>query len=260
MPAAWFIGYWQQRTHNTSGQKWIICIGLLVSTLGFGIVMLLANNVCLLNVVSGLFTLLDEHASTVAQTAFPLIAGIGLGMLFHAPYQVFARAMKPTELATGTSAFFLVRFTGATVGLVRFDNQLSPLSLIAMQAVAGAIFYARASNRMPPQISDPFMNYSLLHSIQPLNLREQVLRILSTSVQVFLLSLESVGVTNNMTDYLDRLRSVFGVRFPRKSFHPLYHMRLIALKISLLVKTMPIYDGPDDQPGTPATTKNSTEV
>lgn len=54
-----------------------------------------------------------------------------------------------------------------------------------MQAVAGAIFYVRASNRMPPQISDPFMNYSLLNSIQPLTLREQVLWIVSTSIRVF---------------------------------------------------------------------------
>jgi hypothetical protein len=140
--------------------------------------------------VSGLFTLLDEHASTVAQTAFPLIAGIGLGMLFHAPYQVFARAVKPGELATGTSAFFLVRFTGATVGLVRFGNHLSSLSLIVLQAVAGATFYARASNRLPPHISESFMNYGLIESIQPLTLRRQILQIISTSIQVFPVSLE----------------------------------------------------------------------
>lgn len=106
-------------------------------------------------------------------------------MLFHAPYQVLAKVVKPGELGTGTSAFFLVRFTGATVGLVRFGKWLPAHSLIAMQAVAGAIFYVRASSRLPPQISDPFMNYSLLNSIQPLALREQVLRIISTSIQVF---------------------------------------------------------------------------
>lgn len=66
----------------------------------------------------GLLVLLDEYAPLITQVSFPLIAGVGLGMLFHAPYQVFARALKPSELATGTSAFFLVRFTGATVGLV----------------------------------------------------------------------------------------------------------------------------------------------
>lgn len=63
--------------------------------------------------------LLHEQSSNLLQALFPLVAGIGLGMLFHAPYQVFIKALKPQEIATGTSAFFLVRFTGATIGLVR---------------------------------------------------------------------------------------------------------------------------------------------
>ncbi|KXN83597.1 hypothetical protein AN958_01162 [Leucoagaricus sp. SymC.cos] len=102
MPAAWFIGYWQKKSKDTSGQKWIIATGLLISTIGFGIL-----------------NLLNEDSPIHAQVIFPLIAGIGLGMLFHAPYQVFSRALNPKELAAGTSAFFLVRFTGATIGLVR---------------------------------------------------------------------------------------------------------------------------------------------
>jgi len=61
---------------------------------------------------------MDEKSNTTSQIIYPLIAGVGLGMLFHAPYQVFIRALKPQELATGTSAFFLTRFTGATIGLV----------------------------------------------------------------------------------------------------------------------------------------------
>jgi hypothetical protein len=68
--------------------------------------------------VSGLLNLLNERSPTAFQAIFPLIAGVGLGILFHAPYQVFTRALPPHEIATGTSAFFLVRFTGATVGLV----------------------------------------------------------------------------------------------------------------------------------------------
>ena len=73
--------------------------------------------------------LLHERATTVMQTAFPLVAGLGLGLLFHAPYQLFTRALKPHELATGTSAFFLVRFTGATVGLVSLSFVSSLLVL-----------------------------------------------------------------------------------------------------------------------------------
>lgn len=36
MPVAWFIGYWQKRTCDTSGQNNVISIGLLIATLGFG--------------------------------------------------------------------------------------------------------------------------------------------------------------------------------------------------------------------------------
>ncbi|TFK41327.1 amino acid permease ScVBA-like protein [Crucibulum laeve] len=154
MPAAWIIGYCQKKTRDTSSQNWIISAGLLVSTLGFG-----------------LLNLLDESAAIYAQIVFPLIAGVGIGMLFHAPYQVFTRALKPQELATGTSAFFLVRFTGATVGL----------------AVAGTIFYAQASTRLPNDLSDGVsgssINYSGLNSIEPLDLRKHILRIVSSSIQ-----------------------------------------------------------------------------
>jgi hypothetical protein len=71
--------------------------------------------------------LLNEHSLLLSQLTFPLIAGIGIGILFHAPYQVFAKALGPSDLATGTSAFFLVRFNGATIGLVRFTTQYFPL-------------------------------------------------------------------------------------------------------------------------------------
>lgn len=67
---------------------------------------------------TGLMMLMSERSTHLEQTLFPLIAGVGLGMLFHAPYQVFTRALRRQEVASGTSAFFLVRFTGATVGLV----------------------------------------------------------------------------------------------------------------------------------------------
>ncbi|KAJ3576145.1 hypothetical protein NP233_g632 [Leucocoprinus birnbaumii] len=152
MPAAWFIGYWQRKENNTSGQKWIIAAGLLISTIGFGIL-----------------NFLNENSPIHLQIIFPLIAGIGLGMLFHAPYQVFSRALDPKDLAAGTSAFFLVRFTGATVGL----------------AVAGMIFFARAAPRLPlevaPRVST--IDYSSIRSMQPLEMRYQVLRVISTSIQ-----------------------------------------------------------------------------
>ncbi|KAI9066692.1 amino acid permease ScVBA-like protein [Trametes sanguinea] len=119
MPTAWLIGYWAKRRCDTACQKWLICAGLALSSIGFGLMMLMS-----------------EHSSRTEQTLFPLIAGAGLGMLFHAPYQVFTRALRRQEVASGTSAFFLVRFTGATVGL----------------AVAGAVFLGRLSNSLPPDV------------------------------------------------------------------------------------------------------------
>ncbi|KAH7915108.1 major facilitator superfamily domain-containing protein [Hygrophoropsis aurantiaca] len=154
MPVAWFIGRCQAKTGNTSGQKWAITSGLLLSTLGFG-----------------LMILLNQTSSHVLQAAFPLIAGVGLGMLFHAPFQVFTRALSPSELATGTSAFFLVRFTGATIGL----------------SVAGMTFDGQLSRNLPSgyqiQSSASSINWKSLSSIQPLSLRWEVLSAISVAIR-----------------------------------------------------------------------------
>lgn len=118
VPAAWFIEFCQKRKHDTSGQKWIIVVGLLISTLGFSEFRYTCTKGDYWGCVTGLLITLKDAPSHFAQICFPLIAGIGIGFLFHAPYQVFVKALHPSELATGTSAFFLVRFTGATIGLV----------------------------------------------------------------------------------------------------------------------------------------------
>jgi hypothetical protein len=65
--------------------------------------------------------IMNERSTLPLQYSIACIAGVGIGMLFHAPYQVFMRLLGPNELSSGTSAFFLVRFTGATVGLVSFQ-------------------------------------------------------------------------------------------------------------------------------------------
>jgi hypothetical protein len=66
-------------------------------------------------------TLMDESSPNVQNIAFPVIAGLGIGLLFHAPYQVFLAALPPKHVAPATGAFFLVRFTGVTMGLVRLS-------------------------------------------------------------------------------------------------------------------------------------------
>ncbi|KAJ3490511.1 hypothetical protein NLI96_g1390 [Meripilus lineatus] len=153
MPTAWFIGYWQRRRGNTSGQNISILLGLGIALLGF----------CLM-------TQLDERTVHAAQAIFPLIAGLGLGMCFHAPYQVFTKTLAPKEIASGTSAFFLVRFTGATVGL----------------SVAGAIFHSRLSHTLPSEVS-PSLDLELFSLLQPSALRSQALHAVSLSIRVSML-------------------------------------------------------------------------
>jgi len=154
MPAAWLIGYWQKRTGDTTGQKWVITTGLLIATVGFG-----------------LLVLLNEHSLLLSQLTFPLIAGIGIGILFHAPYQVFAKALGPSDLATGTSAFFLVRFNGATIGL----------------AVAGLTFDGVLSHYLPSdyqiQGSSPSIDWTSLSLIEPPSLKWGVLGAASKAIQ-----------------------------------------------------------------------------
>ncbi|KAH9947709.1 amino acid permease ScVBA-like protein [Amylocystis lapponica] len=149
MPCAWFIGYWQRRRSDTSGQKLMICAGLFVSTLGFG-----------------LMILLNENTTRALYSVYPLIAGLGIGMLFHAPYQVFTRALQRRDTASGTSAFFLVRFTGATVGLT----------------IAGAIFESRLSKTLPPGVdSSTIVEY--VSALQSPELKAEVVRALSLSIR-----------------------------------------------------------------------------
>ncbi|KAL6304166.1 amino acid permease ScVBA-like protein [Sparassis latifolia] len=149
VPSAWFIEYWQRRRSDTSPQKYIICTGLFISTLGFGILILM-----------------NERTSRVLQSVYTLIAGVGLGMLFHAPYQVFTRALRREDTASGTSAFFLVRFTGATVGLT----------------VAGAILQLRMAKALPSGIEASTV-LQFIGSIPMSETKLQVVRALTLSIQ-----------------------------------------------------------------------------
>ncbi|KAJ3993929.1 major facilitator superfamily domain-containing protein [Lentinula boryana] len=175
LPTAWFISWWQKRRRDTGGQNLVISFGFLISALGFA-----------------LLNLLSEDSRMVFQDVFPLLAGIGMGILFHPPYQVFGRAFKSSELATCTSAFFLVRFTGATVGL----------------AVAGAVFDARIVSQITPNMNinlGSSIDFSTLKYIQPSSLRAEVLHIVSTSIQtVWIVCTPLLGVAFLMSFLLKK--------------------------------------------------------
>ncbi|EKM60834.1 uncharacterized protein PHACADRAFT_83878, partial [Phanerochaete carnosa HHB-10118-sp] len=151
LPVAWYISWQQKRTGGISAQKLMISTGLCLAALGFG-----------------LMITLNDLSSRIIQSVFPLLCGLGLGMLFHAPYQIFTKTLRPKELASGTSAFFLVRFTGATVGL----------------SVAGAVFNSRLSQLLPNGIGSPSdFNLNQLNLITPLALQLEVVHAVSVSIQ-----------------------------------------------------------------------------
>lgn len=60
-----------------------------------------------------------------------MIAGIGIGMLFHAPFAALTNGMSSQERSRTTSAFFLVRFIGATSGLVSIHSPAKLKCLIS---------------------------------------------------------------------------------------------------------------------------------
>jgi len=176
MPAAWFMSKWQERKGHTGGQNIIIGMGLLIATTGFG-----------------LMIILNERSSQVLQSIFPLIAGIGVGMLFHAPYQIFTRALGPSELATGTSAFFLTRFTGATVGL----------------SVAGMVFDDQLGHNLPSSYASLGSSSSvekLVSSIGSPSVRSEVLGGISGAISaIWIVCTPCLGVALILAFFIKRL-------------------------------------------------------
>ena len=136
-----------------------------------------------------MITLNDRSSSTV-KILFPFIAGMGLGVLLHAPYQVFTRALQSKDMAIGTSAFFLLRFTGATIGLVRKFSGITyvPFSQFNTQSIAGTIFNIRLDKTLPTGYpgNSSTLDLTAVQSITPPMLRDEVLHAVARSIQVCL--------------------------------------------------------------------------
>ncbi|KAI0257095.1 major facilitator superfamily domain-containing protein [Lactifluus subvellereus] len=160
MPVAWLLGAIQRRTCNTVGQKWVISSGLLIATTGFA-----------------LLCLLGENTQAMMQSFLPLLGGFGLGMLFHTPYQALTSALSPKELAAGTGAFFLVRFTGATVGLACLSlMRISfELTCLCVQSIAGAIYQSSISRNVLH--GAPLDSYTTLTSLNQVPIAVRAFRV-----------------------------------------------------------------------------------
>jgi len=118
VPVAQFNDYLSKRTKDTTCYKIVIIVGLSLSVIGFGI--MFCHDIMKRDSFPslGLLILLDEKSNLAAKELYPLIAGIGVGMLFHAPFAALTTGMSAHDRSRTTSAFFLVRFIGATSGLV----------------------------------------------------------------------------------------------------------------------------------------------
>ncbi|KIY51339.1 amino acid permease ScVBA-like protein, partial [Fistulina hepatica ATCC 64428] len=164
IPSSMFVHGVQKKTGDTMGQNIIISCGLGLTTLGFGLIILL-----------------DQYSSIVCQVVFQLIAGIGIGFLFHCPHEVLTAAVGDKNLASVTSAFFLVRFTGASVGL----------------SIAGAIYSGSVAGKLPDEYngSHASIDYSLLHSLQPLSVRNEIVDLIARSIRnIWIFCTPAIGV------------------------------------------------------------------
>ena len=159
---------------------------------------------------------LDAWSSSSVKVLFPLVAGIGLGLLLHAPYQVFTRALQSGDMAIGTSAFFLMRFTGATIGLVSafFFSELEvPFSQFNTQSLAGTVFNIRLDKTLPSEYGGDSSTIDLatVQLMTPPELRDEVLEAIARSIQVRLwvtkLPLSAFSRYGHL-DYLDVVLSV----------------------------------------------------
>lgn len=137
----------------------------------------------------GLLILLNEKSSVAAREIYPLIAGVGIGMLFHAPFAALTNGMSSQDLSKTTSAFFLVRFIGATSGLVSSHSPVRLIYLIPLffKSVAGAIFESRLSKTLPANLSltvSASQDLRYLVQIEPISLRMEVLHDVSSAISV----------------------------------------------------------------------------
>jgi hypothetical protein len=118
-----------------------------------------------------LMATLDETSSVAQQEVYILIPALGIGMFFQAPLVACQAAMPLSAMASVTSAFFLVRMLGSTVGI----------------AIGGTIMNTQLSQRLPAQyasLATGNVDYRTLWAIQPESTRQEVLHAFAKSISV----------------------------------------------------------------------------
>ncbi|GAA5894859.1 uncharacterized protein JCM6883_002235 [Sporobolomyces salmoneus] len=79
-----------------------------------------------------LLATLDDNSNTAQQVLYLLVAALGCGPLFQAPYLTMQAAMPVSDMATATGTVSLIRQIGGTVGI----------------AVSGAMYGSRLTSRL----------------------------------------------------------------------------------------------------------------
>ncbi|KAG8953308.1 hypothetical protein FRC04_002718 [Tulasnella sp. 424] len=134
--------------------KHMVILGFGISSLGYG-----------------LMILLDQSSCKFMTVSIPLIAGLGMGLLFRSPFAAMEKALPEKDRAPMTACFFLVRFIGTSVGL----------------AAAGAIFDTRVQQTLPAGFTidtTGSVDWRALVKIADPELRTQVLAAVSAAVSL----------------------------------------------------------------------------
>ncbi|KAJ7066486.1 MFS general substrate transporter [Mycena amicta] len=141
----------------------------------------------LMTIGAGLLILLSEKSSLGEEMGFTLVQGLGTGLLFQPPLIALQAAMPLKDLASCTSAFYLVRTLGTTSGIsiggVAFQSQLAH-RLRKIPGIAGT----------PTEASILQGNYKNIKDITPIELKVQVTTALSRSLRTIFIMLTPMGV------------------------------------------------------------------
>ncbi|KZT61248.1 MFS general substrate transporter [Calocera cornea HHB12733] len=117
----------------------------------------------------GLMASLDDTSSVAKQEVFILIPAFGIGMFFQAPLVACQAAMPLSAMASVTSAFFLVRMLGSTIGI----------------AIGGTIMNTQLAQRLPAgyqSLAIANIDYRTLWTIEPPEVRQEVLHAFAKSI------------------------------------------------------------------------------
>lgn len=116
---------------------------------------------------------LDNTSSVAQQEIYLLIAGIGCGSLFQAPYIALQAAMPVADMPSSTSTIGLIRSVGGTTGIAMGSSIFASLLKRKLAGIAG----------YTPQSANITSDVTGLTAIMPAAVRDQVLHAYTRSLQ-----------------------------------------------------------------------------